>query len=323
MERQGLGNSEVAVKLRAHLAELTDQIGDAKEEIKALSSDTRGFDLFAGSVSFAADSMQTFAGAAVLAGQSEEDVNESLKSLVAIQSVANGVKGIANELTTRGTAANKVYAFSQQQLAIMMDASATSAQRFKAALITTGFGALIVALGYLVANFDKVKDALSGLTTAQKTAIEVNEKAVDIYTEEKTKVGLLVQEYQNENTSKERKQEIQKKLQEDYPNYFANLKSEKEFADGLTEAYNKWSKALALKAKVQAATSIITENESKALKYQLETTKELIDKFNVDDPKKLPEGKFKDLAVSFVKRRQDEADQIREGNKLLIQTIFD
>ena len=323
MERQGLGNSEAAVKLRAHLAELTDQIGDAKAEIKALSSDTRGFDLFAGSVSFAADSMQTFAGAAVLAGQSEEDVNESLKSLVAIQSVANGVKGIANELTTRGTAANKVYAFSQQQLAIMMDASATSAQRFKAALITTGFGALIVALGYLVANFDKVKDALSGLTTAQKTAIEVNEKAVDIYSEEKTKVGLLVQEYQNENTSKERKQEIQKKLQEDYPNYFANLKSEKEFADGLTEAYNKWSKALALKAKVQAATSIITENESKALKYQLETTKELIDKFNVDDPKKLPEGKFKDLAVSFVKRRQDEADQIREGNKLLIQTIFD
>ena len=172
MERQGLGNSEVAVKLRAHLAELTDQIGDAKAEIKALSSDTRGFDLFAGSVSFAADSMQTFAGAAVLAGQSEEDVNESLKSLVAIQSVANGVKGIANELTTRGTAANKVYAFSQQQLAIMMDASATSAQRFKAALITTGFGALIVALGYLVANFDKVKDALSGVSKAQRVANE-------------------------------------------------------------------------------------------------------------------------------------------------------
>ena len=36
--------------------------------------------------------------------------------MIAIQSVSNGVKGIANELTTKGTAANKLFAFSQLQL---------------------------------------------------------------------------------------------------------------------------------------------------------------------------------------------------------------
>ena len=116
MERQGQGNSEAAKALRAHLATLTDEISDAREEVKALSSDTRGFDLFAGSVTFAADATQTLVGAMSLMGASEEDAAEATKTLIAIQSVSNGVKGIANELTTKGTAANKLFAFSQLQL---------------------------------------------------------------------------------------------------------------------------------------------------------------------------------------------------------------
>jgi len=168
LERNGLGSSEAANELRKQLSSLTDEIGDAKAEIKALSSDTRGFDLFAGSISFAADAFQTFAGAAVLAGASEEDAAEATKTLVAVQSVANGVKGIANELTTRGTAANKIFAFSQLQIKTAMDSTAASGARLRAVMITLGFGALIVALGLLIANFSKIKDALSGANAATK-----------------------------------------------------------------------------------------------------------------------------------------------------------
>lgn len=168
LEKNGLGNTDAAKQLRTELAQLTDQIGDTKAEIKALSSDTRGFDLFAGSVSFAADAFQTFAGAAVLAGASEEDAAEATKTLIAVQSVANGVKGIANELTTRGTAANKIYAFSQLQVKTAMDATATTGARLKAVLATLGFGAIIVGIGLLIANFSKIKDAVTGATIATK-----------------------------------------------------------------------------------------------------------------------------------------------------------
>ncbi len=168
LERNGLGSSEAANQLRKQLAALTDEIGDTRAEVKALSSDTRGFDLFAGSVSFAADAFQVFAGAAVLAGASEEDAAEATKTLIAVQSVANGVKGIANELTTKGTAANKLYAFAQRQVSIAMDSSATSATRLRAALITTGIGALIVGVGLLVANFSKLKEALGFTNKAQE-----------------------------------------------------------------------------------------------------------------------------------------------------------
>lgn len=167
LERQGLGNTDAAKQLRGQLAELTDQVADAKAEVKALSSDTRGFDLFAGSVTFAADAFQTFAGAAVLAGASEEDAAEATKTLVAVQSVANGVKGIANELTTRGTAANKLFAFTQNQIALATNASASSFTRFKAALAATGVGLLVIGIGLLVANFDKLKRALGFASEAQ------------------------------------------------------------------------------------------------------------------------------------------------------------
>lgn len=168
MERQGNGNSEAAVKLRTHLAELTNQIGAAKAEIKALSSDTRSFDLFAGSITFAADATQTFVGAMQLAGKSEEDTAEAIKTLVAVQAVANGVKGIANELTTRGTAANKLYAFSQKQLALIFDESAAAGIRLRAVMATLGFGLVIAGIGYLISNLDKIQDSLSGVTEKQK-----------------------------------------------------------------------------------------------------------------------------------------------------------
>lgn len=167
LERQGLGDSAAAKELRKNLAELTDQISDAKAEVKALSSDTRGFDLFAGSVTFAADAMQTFAGAAVLAGASEEDAAEATRTLVAIQSVANGVKGIANELTTRGTAANKVYAYSQKLYATATDESAGATVRLAAAgKLLMGIG-LIAILGLVISNWGKIKEVLTGVTKAQ------------------------------------------------------------------------------------------------------------------------------------------------------------
>lgn len=176
LERQGQGNSQAAIDLRKHLAELTDQVGDAKAEIKALSSDTRQFDLFAGAVTFAADAMQLYAGAAALAGQSEEDTAEATKNLVAIQSVANGVKGIANELTTRGTAANKLFAFVQSQVAVATDSTAKAFTRMKAALIGIGIGVLLVAIGYLVTHFKELKEAL-GLTS--KGQDQLNESLED------------------------------------------------------------------------------------------------------------------------------------------------
>lgn len=163
MERNGQGSSDAANELRQQLARLTDEIGDVRQEIKAMSSDSRGFDLFAGSVNFAADALQTYTAVAVLAGQSEEDAAESIKLLVAVQSLSNGVKGIATELTTKGTAANKAYAFVTAQVGVVTSATTTATQKFGAALKLTGIVALITGIGFLITK-------LSSLGSSSKNA---------------------------------------------------------------------------------------------------------------------------------------------------------
>lgn len=275
LEQRNQGNTEAAIKLRKHLAELTDQIADTKAEVKALSSDTRSFDLFAGSVNFAADAFQTFAGAVALGTDSEEEAQQSLKTLVAIQTVANGVKGIGTELTTRGTAANKVYAFAQNQVAIAMDTTATAGVRLRAALITLGIGALIIGIGLLVANFSKLKDIFSGLSETQKALNDINKKAIEGYVQERVHVESLVREVNNENTSKTRKKEIIKELNTLSPTYFSNIKSETDLQDKLNESVIKYIKAIELKARAKAAENALVEAEKGVVDRQIELERQL------------------------------------------------
>lgn len=179
LEDAGLRNSKAYKEVQQRLAQLTDQVADTKDEIKALSSDTRGFDLFAGSVTFAADAFQTFAGAAQLAGASEEDAAKATATLVAVQSVSNGVKGIATELTTKGTAANKLYAFSQRIVTTAIGETTGAARLLRIALLATGIGAIVVGVGLLLANVGKLKDAISGISEEQKNIASNAQKAAE------------------------------------------------------------------------------------------------------------------------------------------------
>lgn len=346
LERHGLGNTDAAKQLRKELAELTDQIGGAKAEIKALSSDTRSFDLFAGSVSFAADALQTFAGAAVLAGASEEDAAQATKTLVAVQSVANGVKGIANELTTRGTAANKLYAFSQRQIAILTDSSATSLSKFKAALITTGFGAIIVGIGLLVANLDKVKKALGFASEAQEayneTLKEYREGAKSAI-ESTTKVGVAFQQAKEGVISKE---EALFEYNKTLGDAFGKTNDLAEAERLYTEKADTYIKVQGLKAQANALFARSGEVLSKGITADLEDQTGIIDKAiaglklqlgfaksgfeglsevqqkGVDEAKK----NAKDLGDALQKEGEDilkQAQLLANGAKINTNTDFD
>lgn len=183
MEDAGLKNSKVYDDVKKRLAELTDQIGDTRAEIKRMASDTRQFDLFADSVKFAADTFQTLAGAAALSGASQEDVAKITQKLIAVQTVANGVKGIATQLTEKGTAANKVYAFVQGLVATSMDKTAASAVRLRAALgllglVATVVGGVVLALSLLNKKLSETRQAQLNLKEALSESQSEYVKAV-------------------------------------------------------------------------------------------------------------------------------------------------
>lgn len=275
LERGGLGSSQVAIDLRGQLASLSDQVSDTRAEIKALASDTRTFDLFAGAVNIVADSFQAAAGTIGLFSDSEEEVAQITKNLIAIQAVSNGIKGIANELTTRGTAANKIYAFYQNQVAIATNTTAAATARLGAGFKLLASGLIIGAIIAIVANFSKLKNLLSNLTKEQALNNDINKKAIEGYVKEKVQVEALAREAKNENTTKQRKKEIIVQLNQISPTYFGNIKTEQDLHEKLTGAVSDYIRAIELKARAEVAYQKLVEAEAPIIERRIKLEQDL------------------------------------------------
>lgn len=178
----GTATNEFLEEFKKFVADAKDQAGDLKAEIKALSSDTRAFDLVAGSISTIASGFEAASGAAALFGADTEDVQKSIQKLVAIQSVANGIRDIATQVTTKGTAANKAYAFAQEQITILTSASTSATQKWGAALKTVGVGLIIagvIKLAETLGIFGGVSKEAKERTDELTKSLEAQKRAID------------------------------------------------------------------------------------------------------------------------------------------------
>lgn len=277
LKASGAG-AEVIQELTEHLAKLTDELGDTKEEIKALSSDTRSFDLFAGSVTFAADAFQTFAGAAQLAGASEEDAAKATAQLVAVQSVANGVKGIATELTTKGTAANKVYAFTQGLVATAFDKSAASAKRFYAALGVIGL--IITVIGGIALAMGQLNKKLSEGEQRQKAFNDVVKESAGDFAKAKVEIAKMGIEFDLAKQGVLDKETVLKKYNETIGKTIGQAEDLTEAEKLYLENKDAYIEVMFAKAKAAAAFALANKAAEESVKNENATTEELLTTFD-------------------------------------------
>jgi hypothetical protein len=211
LEEQGLKNSEVYDQIQERLAHLTDLMGDTREEIKALSSESRGFDLFASAIGTVSAAFQVAASAAEVLGDNNQDVQKSIQRLMAIQNIANGIRQVAVDLTTRGTAANKAYVFVQNLVATATNASTAATERLMAVLKGVGIIALVSILIYAADKMNlfgnKTKDAekeveaLNKALERQNQILDENIKKIDNATQ--LAINKLKERQAVENAAKE------------------------------------------------------------------------------------------------------------------------
>jgi hypothetical protein len=153
---------EVYQLATAKAGALTDTVGDLRAETKALSSDTVNLDAAMSLANGAAGLFQAVEGFKAL-GVENDAVMESVQKLAAIQSIMNGLKAVeetinkSNIVLLKQTTIYQRAAAGAQMLYAAATGTATGATNaFRVALISTGIGAIIVGIGMLVANFDKV-----------------------------------------------------------------------------------------------------------------------------------------------------------------------
>jgi hypothetical protein len=155
-EKFGVTSKEATTAARK-AAELKDAIGDAKALTDAFNPDAK-FNALSTSLGGVASGFAAYQGAMGLVGVESKELEAQLLKVQSAMALSQGLQAI-------GEARD-----SFSQLAAVIKTSVINAfSSLKTALITTGIGALVIGIGLLVANFDKLKNSISkNLADAQK-----------------------------------------------------------------------------------------------------------------------------------------------------------
>jgi hypothetical protein len=159
--------SEQAVKAAKKAAELKDAIGDAKALTDAFNPDAK-FNALSASIGGALNGFQAFEGALGLIGVESESVQKTLLKVQSAMALSQGVQGLLEAKD------------SFKQLGAV---AADALKGIRTGIAATGIGLLVVAVGTLVAYWDDIKSAISGVSAEQEALNVKSQKDVDLQKE--------------------------------------------------------------------------------------------------------------------------------------------
>jgi len=155
--------------------ELKDTIADLSAKIKVLGSDTRTLDGLIGAAEGLAGGFAIAQGAAALLGGENKQLEETLLKVQSSLAILNGIQAVANVLQKESAASVLISTTAQNLYTLAVGESTGALRIFRLALAATGIGLLIIAIGELIANWDKLSQAIGGSTQKMKDLDSVSE----------------------------------------------------------------------------------------------------------------------------------------------------
>lgn len=160
--RQKFGEfSQEAIAAAQKVAAIKDEIEATNEQAQLFDPGKR-FQALTTAASTAAGGIAAVQGAMALFGNESEDVAKTLQKVQGAMALSQGL----SQLKDIGKVG--------EQLKISFKGLTAGVDGFKKALISTGIGALVVAVGLLVAYWDDIKGLVSGVSSEQE---ELNAKS--------------------------------------------------------------------------------------------------------------------------------------------------
>ena len=171
-DKFGAGSKQ-AVEAAKKAADLRDRIGDAKLMTDAFNPDAK-FKAVAASLAGVAGGFSALQGLMALFGTENKKVEQALLKVNAAMALTQGLNAIGDsidafkilnikiqESTTfqnANNAATKTAAAVQKAFGISVDTTTTGFKLLKGAIVATGITALVVVLGEVIGNFDKISN---------------------------------------------------------------------------------------------------------------------------------------------------------------------
>jgi len=259
---------------------LKDRIGDLQAQTKVASSDFKRLDLAIAGIGTGAAVFQGLTGAIALTGIENEQLTKTMVKLQAAQGIANAVNQVALALNsdsvlgiqlriglekiknfvmgdsakvaTQAAAGEGILSGANTAVGTSSLFAAGAMKALRAAMITTGVGALVVGVGYLVSKFMDASEASDKLKKSQKAASDAaNEQTSNIAKETSGFILLTTQLKNTTNGSIERKKLI-KEVNETYGTTLTNLKDEAKFQFALNQEVKDYIAYQTAKIKIKA-----------------------------------------------------------------------
>ena len=143
--------SKEAIEAAKRAAELRDRIGDARALTEAFNPDAK-FKALSSSLSGVAGGFAAVQGAIGLFGAESKQLEKQLLKVQSALALSQGLQSVGESIDSF-----------KQLGAVIKDKVVTSFSTLRGAIVATGIGALVVGLGLLIANFDKVKKVVLNL----------------------------------------------------------------------------------------------------------------------------------------------------------------
>lgn len=294
MEAAGMRGSDAYNELAQKAGALQDNIQDARNEIKRYASDTRILDDTVDIVTTASAAWQVYQGAVNAFGIESKEAMEAMAKLQGIIAITNGLQKLNAQFTNNASATYKVYhavlrligleekanavqtaaataateantvaveanATAQTANAIATNGATVATKAFRTALITTGIGAFVVAVGALIAYWDDLKEFFGGMTDAEKAAIEtqniLNETTKNsqkAYGKAAAEMELYKEKVETFNGTQEQEKQLVDELNSKYGDALGKYETLEEWKNRLGEAGEAYCQVLMKEAELTA-----------------------------------------------------------------------
>ena len=163
--------SREAIEAAKRAGELKDKIGDAKALTEAFNPDAK-FKSLSASLTGVAGGFSVVTGAMGAFGSNSKAVEEQLLKVQSAMAMASGLQAVGESIDSfkqlgavlkNTSVVQGVLSAATATYTFVTGAATTGLKLFRLALIGTGIGALVVGVGLLIANFDKVKATIMNL----------------------------------------------------------------------------------------------------------------------------------------------------------------
>ena len=165
--------SKEAINAAKRAADLKDRIGDAKALTDAFNPDAK-FKAVASSLAGVAGGFSALQGAMALFGNENKDVEQALLKVNAAMALSQGLQAVGESVDSfrqlgaviksttvfqeLNNAATKTAAVVQRAFGVSVETTSKGFNVLKGAIVATGIGALVVALGLVINNFDAISN---------------------------------------------------------------------------------------------------------------------------------------------------------------------